>query len=309
MNEVSLHSANHQLNAINLPVGGSMTKLQVYSLRYIVDRRERRNPLNTTGNHRHTYFEVHMPVTGEQTYQFGGQFVTVHAGEIIIIAPSVFHSIPHASEDLSKFTISFMLRDEQDNADNRWISKAFDNEKDFYFARAPQRLHMLFELIFEEAAQMEAGWINSIQHLVICLVRELARIAMPEHNAANDFHQKHEVVRRVEQTERFIRDNVASMLTCYSISEFMNLSVKQLNRDVRQVRGTSLRELVDTIKLAEAKRILCDKTKTREDAAMAIGFMDINSFNRFFKRKCGMTPGTYRQLREREDGEFSTREE
>lgn len=301
LNEASLHCANHQLNAINLPIGGDMMKLQVYSLRYIEDKRERRSPLNTPGNHRHTHFEVHMPVRGEQTYQFGGRFVTVHAGEIIIISPSVFHSIPHTSDDLTKFTISFTLRSEQDDSDYKWIGEALDTKEEFFFARAPQSVNMLFELIFEEAARMSAGWVNSIQHLVICLVRELARIVMPDADAEPAFPQKSEVVRRVDQVERFIRDNVSTMLTCYSISEFMNLSIKQLNRDIRQVRNTSLHELVDSIKLAEAKRALCDKKKTREEVAAAIGFMDLNSFNRFFKRKTGMTPGMYRLLREKED--------
>ena len=104
-----LLNANHRLNSINLSNCYKPMPLEVFSLRYVEDMTERRNPLNTPGLHRHTYFEVHVPITGEQTYKLDNRFITLHANEMLIISPCVYHSLPHSSDDLTKFSISFML--------------------------------------------------------------------------------------------------------------------------------------------------------------------------------------------------------
>jgi len=303
MDESYLFSANHRLNSINLSSLISPMPLEVFSLRYVEDMTERRNPLNTPGLHRHTYFELHLPVTGEQAYQLDNHFITLHAGEMLLISPSIYHSLPYSSDDLAKFSIAFMLPEREQANGHGWICDILSGEKPFHFVKAPARIKALFEEIFHETAEAHTGYQACVEHLIFCLITEIARAAAPESAENAAISRKTEVTRRTEQMERFIRDNVSVQVTCAMLSDFMHLSVKQLNRDVQQTRSMSLRELIEAIRFSEAKRLLGNQELTREEIASSVGFQDAGSFNRFFKRKSGMPPSVYRKIHAQEGGE------
>lgn len=80
------------------------------------------------------------------------------------------------------------------------------------------------------------------------------------------------------------------------ISQLMPLSSSQLNRRVKEARGTTISEFVMQIRLNEAKRLLAMPSKyTINDVARMCGFADTSHMGHAFRRKTGISPTKYQE--------------
>ena len=58
--------------------------------------------------------------------------------------------------------------------------------------------------------------------------------------------------------------------------------------------GHSWQKLLDQVRLHQARQLLCQSPAPQAEIAEALGYSDIRSFQRSFKRHTGMTPGQFR---------------
>ena len=79
-----------------------------------------------------------------------------------------------------------------------------------------------------------------------------------------------------------------------NIAERLGMNVRTLHRHLAD-EGHSWQKLLDEVRLQEARLQLRQTRKPQADIAEALGYSDIRSFQRSFKRHTGMTPGQYRQ--------------
>lgn len=304
MKTKQISAANHRLNTVDLSADAKRMTFHVFSLRYIYGKHERKNTLYTPGAHRHTYFEVHLPVSGEQEYRLNEQCITLSKGKCLLIAPGAVHSIPVTSVDLRKYAIAFDFPMADEKTSDTWICDALSSIAEYRVIEDPSHINRIYELFQEiilEAYEARSGWLDYIKNLVACMLAEFARcVIMDEACACIPFEG--EALRRVEQVERFVRDNIALSLTCPDIAHFMNFSVKQIDRNVRAVRSMSLHDLILSIKFNEAKRLMRNPEMSLLQIATRIGFSDVTGFYRFFKKQSGLSPNRYRTIRAQEGG-------
>jgi AraC-like DNA-binding protein len=64
--------------------------------------------------------------------------------------------------------------------------------------------------------------------------------------------------------------------------------------------STSYQELLDETRHDDARRLLETTRLSMEEVAGKLGFADVRSFRRAFKRWTGVSPGSYRELRTRD---------
>ena len=60
--------------------------------------------------------------------------------------------------------------------------------------------------------------------------------------------------------------------------------------------GEGLLDCINRIRIQEAKKIMQNKELVLEDIAGQVGFTNVNSFIRVFKKYEEMTPGKYREM-------------
>jgi AraC-like DNA-binding protein len=78
------------------------------------------------------------------------------------------------------------------------------------------------------------------------------------------------------------------------VARAMHMSGRTLQRRLEQ-EGTTFSEVLDRARLDVARRALAAPTATLTDVALQLGFSDLATFTRAFKRWTGMPPGQWRR--------------
>ena len=77
------------------------------------------------------------------------------------------------------------------------------------------------------------------------------------------------------------------------VAEGLNMSRRTLQRRLRD-EGTSVRDIVDSVRRDLAMRYLCEREIAVAEVAFLLGFSEASAFHRAFKRWTGTTPSIYR---------------
>ncbi len=80
------------------------------------------------------------------------------------------------------------------------------------------------------------------------------------------------------------------------MADGLHVSTSYLSRYYKEKTGSTLSELVNQIRIEEAKKLLTEKDDPVKDIILQIGYADPSSFTRKFKAAVGMTPGEFRKL-------------
>lgn len=78
--------------------------------------------------------------------------------------------------------------------------------------------------------------------------------------------------------------------------EEVGLTSRRITDIFKQEYGMTPREYTDSLRLRAAKKMLVETDKKIIEIAWDAGFSSLSSFNRFFKKKTGMTPTEYRKI-------------
>ena len=92
----------------------------------------------------------------------------------------------------------------------------------------------------------------------------------------------------------YIRRHISKNLKTTDIADAFGYSPKYLSHLFSEVRGTSLKQFITSIKIETASFYLTDSDRTITEIATEVGFSDMHNFTRTFKRVTGLTPSAYR---------------
>ncbi len=79
------------------------------------------------------------------------------------------------------------------------------------------------------------------------------------------------------------------------IAAHFHLSEPYLSKYIHDKSGKTFGDLLINIRMKKAKTLLRNGNMTVENVAMAVGYPNVEHFNRVFKKKMGMTPVQYRK--------------
>jgi YesN/AraC family two-component response regulator len=87
-------------------------------------------------------------------------------------------------------------------------------------------------------------------------------------------------------------------LNISTIGEAFGLTPSYLSKQFKTQTGEALLEFINKTRLEHAKRLLADPTQTLSvsEIARQVGYADINTFNRIFKKYEGITPSKFKEM-------------
>ncbi|NOV03712.1 helix-turn-helix domain-containing protein [Paenibacillus planticolens] len=81
------------------------------------------------------------------------------------------------------------------------------------------------------------------------------------------------------------------------IGEKFGITPSYLSKQFKAQTGDALLDFISRTRLEEAKKLLTEQTLSIMEIARKVGYADINTFNRTFKKFEGITPGKYKELK------------
>lgn len=94
----------------------------------------------------------------------------------------------------------------------------------------------------------------------------------------------------------YVRQNYADAnLGVTSIAENYNIHIVYLSRAFKEQTGEGLADYINKVRIEKAKALLREMD-TVEDVSSAVGYNNIRTFMRVFKKVEGITPGKYREI-------------
>lgn len=98
----------------------------------------------------------------------------------------------------------------------------------------------------------------------------------------------------VNRALEYMQENFRQKVTLTDVAEHTYVSQWHLSKLLNRHTGKSFSELLNTIRIDEAKQLLADPSLRIGDVAEIVGFLDMAHFSRVFKKLTGVSANEYR---------------
>lgn len=226
----------------------------------------------------------------------------VHSGDIIMICPGCLHAIEQdASYKMEYENIIFKPELLSSGANDlcmlQYMKPLLDGTLPVEHFLTPA--HEVFESLSNCIRQIDlvcadqtTGWQLAVKsalfYFFFLLISERQKKTVSISHNPKSLEKMKTVLKYVEEhyTEKLTIDDMAK-LTFYSKSHFMKFFKVHM--------GTGFTEYLNDYRLAMATRLLKSSDESILMIAEESGFDNLSYFNRIFKRKYGVSPGSYRK--------------
>ena len=97
----------------------------------------------------------------------------------------------------------------------------------------------------------------------------------------------------MDEIMNYMQANYATV-TLEALSEYFFLSKPYISKYIREHSGSTFGENVKQIRMRKAKMLWKNGNMKVENIAEAVGYQNVEHFNRLFKKAYGVTPVQYR---------------
>ena len=222
----------------------------------------------------------------------------VHSGDIIMICPGCLHAIEQdASYKMEYENIIFKPELLSSGANDlcmlQYMKPLLDGTLPVEHFLTPA--HEVFESLSNCIRQIDlvcadqtTGWQLALFYFFFLLISERQKKTVFISHNPKSLEKMKTVLKYVEEhyTEKLTIDDMAK-LTFYSKSHFMKFFKVHM--------GTGFTEYLNDYRLTMAARLLKSSDESILMIAEESGFDNLSYFNRIFKRKYGVSPGSYRK--------------
>lgn len=122
----------------------------------------------------------------------------------------------------------------------------------------------------------------------------IAALVSATNKLAKDQHITMGREERIVEIISFIQQNYADV-TLDGLSEYFHLSKPYLSKYIKEKAGMTFQEVVKEERMKKARLLLKETMQTVETIAAAVGYENVEHFNRLFKRTYDITPIQYRK--------------
>ena len=102
-------------------------------------------------------------------------------------------------------------------------------------------------------------------------------------------------MKEIDELRDFHDENYAQPITVQDVADFVGLSRSQLFRVFEACEGISPKEMLTSLRLRHACKLLTDTDMPLESVARQVGLASAQRLGVLFRERIGVSPGAYRQ--------------
>ena len=244
--------------------------------------------------HKHDFYFILAINKGRGKHEIDFHSYDVHDNSIFILRPGQVHRL-ELTNDSTGFLMEFdqgFYQPRSPDAVNRW-KKVKSKNYCAIEAAGISKLSNILSNVFHEFTGREEGFTEAIVANLDLFFIEYARHSQNSKTGIrlNDGYTQD----RFEELVQLLEDNIRNMKNVSDYADSLNLSSYQLNAITKSSVGKTVSELINEQITLEAKRNLLATTSQVKDVADQLGYEDVSYFIRFFKKRTGHTPDSYRK--------------
>jgi AraC family transcriptional activator of pobA len=154
-----------------------------------------------------------------------------------------------------------------------------------------ETLWKMFTLEMQSPDNMQKDMLQMMlkRYLILCTRIYKSKMQYPQENRDSDI---------VREFNFLVETHFKSIHSVTKYAELLNKSPKTISNIFRKISPKSPLQFIQERRMLEAKRLLVYSTKRIKEIGFEVGFEDIQTFSRFFKRNEGISPSKYKETRQ-----------
>jgi AraC-like DNA-binding protein/ASC-1-like (ASCH) protein len=99
-----------------------------------------------------------------------------------------------------------------------------------------------------------------------------------------------------ELAEKYLDENYMRDMNITDVADYLDISYSYLSKIFRTIKGITLTDHLNKVRIEKSKEYLENTFLTLNEIAEKVGYNNVQSYQRFFKKYMNITPGDYRRL-------------
>ena len=248
--------------------------------------------------HSHSFLELVYVEGGSAQHNIGETSGELRQGDYFVVDYNTKHSYFSENEDLTIINCLFS----PDILDTSFAGiESFNELVDRYFFRTTRRkikgptanqvfsddgkIAFIIKKMLSEDEERKEGYVEMLRCMLIEIIINTVRQIGSE-SARSSITQ---------QILTYIEKNYMNEFSLKKICEEMNYSLPYISAKFKKVVGISFTEYLQKVRIENSMRLLVNTNKTVESIANEVGYLDIKSFYKIFRKYTKTTPSKFRK--------------
>ncbi len=249
--------------------------------------------------HFHQYTECHLITKGDCCIHTEKEHFSLQAGEICIVPNLVYHGVKSFSPDIEKCTFLLSLRHTKDKEPGLYKILRTLCTSDHIHIIKDEALYALFIQIATSNALSDFAKDVKLKSLFTLILYSFAEyMVSTEHTLFPNRHiENQDTPDRIHEIERYIDNYYMEDITLKTLSDYLHLSERQINRILKQQSGLGFKDLLIRQRMLMAKELLQDSSLSLTEIAKKVGFHSYSGFYYCVRKFWGIHPDKLRKAK------------
>lgn len=238
--------------------------------------------------HRHDFFHFLFLEKGTGWHEIDFSRFPVKSGQLFFVKPGEVHAWSLGSKTRG-FVLEFTKESIGGNKTALDIFRVLDDFPSQALPEDPASLCGHLRLMQIELEKAGPNHRLALEHLLAAFLLRITRIKGEERRPRLR-------TTAVDKFRALVEENFRQEHSVEFYAKKLGLTPKALTTQARKALGMPAGAVIQEKCLLEAKRLLAYSEQTIAEIGYELGYEDPNYFARFFRQRCGMSPGKFRKL-------------
>jgi len=229
----------------------------------------------STGHHRHPFWQIELVISGKQNVRFGKERISLEKGDIVLIPTDCAHQFEYPYRETETCSVKFSLRGLEGTPGPAVVFPCPES----------QGIRDALLALLSQDEPIRRRSVIAAEHL-------LAALADLQYHPEGERRMEPELVRTVRE---YLDVQGGGPVSVADLAGHTGYSRSRLSELFHDQAGVTIKQYIDEHRAEAAEALLRYSDYNFSRIADTMGFPDLFTFSRFFKRMRGKSPREFRK--------------